>query len=138
VNVKIIEIDPDRRRLSLSLRRVEPGEAVKTIDVSMPGSTVSSVPVPELGSDEVFGNTPDAEEAEAAEPEGEEPEAGAADEPEGEQPEAEAAEPEPEAAEPEPEAAEPEPEAEADEAEAAEPESDAVPAEEAEPAATEE
>jgi small subunit ribosomal protein S1 len=136
VNVKIIEIDPDRRRLSLSLRRVEPGEAVKTIDVSMPGSTVSSVPVPELGSDEVFGNTPDAEEAEAAEPEGE-PEAEAA-ELEEEQPEAEAADLEPEAAEPEPEAAEPEPEVEADEAEASEPESDAVPAEEAEPAATEE
>ena len=32
VNVKIIEIDPERRRLSLSLRRVEPGEPVKTID----------------------------------------------------------------------------------------------------------
>jgi small subunit ribosomal protein S1 len=132
VNVKIIEIDPDRRRLSLSLRRVEPGEAVKTIDVSMPGSTVSSVPVPELGSDEVFGNTPDAEEAEAAEPEGEEPEAEAVE------PEPEAVEPEPEAEADEAEAVEPEPEADADEAEAAEPESDAVPAEEAEPAATEE
>ena len=31
VNVKIIEIDAERRRLSLSLRRVEPGEPVKTI-----------------------------------------------------------------------------------------------------------
>jgi small subunit ribosomal protein S1 len=139
VNVKIIEIDPDRRRLSLSLRRVEPGEAVKTIDVSMPGSTVSSVPVPELGSDEVFGNTPDTEEAEAAEPEGEEPEVAAAEpEPEAAEPEPEAAEPEPEAEADEAEAVEPEPEADADEAEAAEPESDAVPAEEAEPAATEE
>src|SRR5881394_1339063 len=37
VNVKIIEIDPDRRRLSLSLRRVEAGEPVKTIDLGTPG-----------------------------------------------------------------------------------------------------
>src|SRR5881392_710153 len=35
VNVKIIEIDPDRRRLSLSLRRVEAEEPVKTVDPSM-------------------------------------------------------------------------------------------------------
>ncbi len=59
VNVKIIEIDAERRRLSLSLRRVEPGEPVKTIDLGLPGSSVSTVPVPELGlSDEVFADTP--------------------------------------------------------------------------------
>jgi small subunit ribosomal protein S1 len=121
VNVKIIEIDPDRRRLSLSLRRVEPGEPVKTIDVSMPGSTVSSVPVPELGSDEVFGDTPDAEEA-APEVEPEQP--GEPEEPAAAAPEAESAEAEAESAEAEAETGEPEPEAE--------------PAEEAEPAATEE
>src|ERR671936_1001442 len=33
VNVKIVEIDPDRRRLSLSLRRVEPSDPVKKIDL---------------------------------------------------------------------------------------------------------
>src|SRR5690242_17623917 len=55
VRVKIIEIDPDRRRLSLSLRRVEAGEPVKTIDLGVPGA--SPAPVPELGSDEVFGDT---------------------------------------------------------------------------------
>jgi len=56
VNVKIIEIDAERRRLSLSLRRVEPGEPVKTIDLGLAGASVSTVPVPELGSDEVFAD----------------------------------------------------------------------------------
>src|SRR2546421_4228450 len=37
VNVKVIEIDPDRRRLSLSLKRVEAGESVKRIE--MDGTT---------------------------------------------------------------------------------------------------
>src|SRR3954463_1314740 len=37
VNVKIVEIDPERRRLSLSLRRVEPDEPVKAIDMGTPG-----------------------------------------------------------------------------------------------------
>ncbi|MGG7377339.1 S1 RNA-binding domain-containing protein, partial [Escherichia coli] len=32
VNVKVIEIDPERRRLSLSLKRVEAGESVKRIE----------------------------------------------------------------------------------------------------------
>jgi small subunit ribosomal protein S1 len=54
VNVKIIEIDADRRRLSLSLKRVQPGEDVKTIDLSAPAPASE---VPELGlSDEVFGD----------------------------------------------------------------------------------
>ena len=92
VNVKIVEIDPERRRLSLSLRRVEPDEPVKHIDMGTPGPAAEPA-VPELGlSEEVFADTP-------AEPE---PEAEAEPEPE---PEA-AAEPEEEAAsEPEPEAA---------------------------------
>ena len=38
VNVKIVEIDPERRRLSLSLRRVEPDEPVKAIDMGSPGT----------------------------------------------------------------------------------------------------
>jgi small subunit ribosomal protein S1 len=139
VNVKVIEIDPDRRRLSLSLRRVEPGEPVKTIDIGMPGASVT--PVPELGSDEVFGDTP-AEADGAAEEE--QPEAAlevqespveeqaveAAAEPEPEPvPEAAAAEPEAAAEEPEAAAEEPEPEAAAEEPEpeAAEPEADEGP-----------
>src|ERR671932_206436 len=36
VNVRIIEIDADRRRLSLSLKRVEPGERAKSIDLTEP------------------------------------------------------------------------------------------------------
>jgi len=129
VNVKIIEIDPDRRRLSLSLRRVEPGESVKTIELGAPGG-VAGPAVPELGSDEVFGDAPEAE-AEAdepadaeAEPEGEAP--GPA--PEDEAPDAEAP-PEPEASgEPSADAEEPA----ADES-PAEPEAE-VPAEPAEEA----
>ena len=58
VKVKIIEIDPDRRRLSLSLRRVEPDEPVKTIDLGLPGERPQAE-VPELGlSEEVFAEAP--------------------------------------------------------------------------------
>jgi small subunit ribosomal protein S1 len=132
VNVKIVEIDPERRRLSLSLRRVEPDEPVKHIDMGTPGPAAEPA-VPELGlSEEVFADTPAEPEPEAeaeatAEPEAEAPESEPAAEPEPE-PEA-AAEPEPEpepeaAAEPEEEAAsEPEPEA-AVEADAGEGESE--------------
>jgi small subunit ribosomal protein S1 len=139
VNVKVIEIDPERRRLSLSLRRVEAGEPVKTIDIGVPGA--STAPVPELGSDEVFGDTPaeaepasedeqpeaalelhdSPDEVQAAEPEQE----AEAAEPEAE-PEATADEPEPQP-EPEPEPV-PEPAAdEAEDAESPEPEADAGP-----------
>src|SRR6478672_1431432 len=66
VKVKIIEIDPDRRRLSLSLRRVEPDDPVKTIDLGTPGGR-QEAEVPELGlSEEVFADQPQAAEAEAA------------------------------------------------------------------------
>ena len=116
VNVKVIEIDPERRRLSLSLKRVEAGEPVKRIEMDGTSTGVAE-PMPELGlSSEVFADVDP-----GAEVEGEEPTA---------EPEA-AAEPEAEAA-PEPEvetAAEPEPEA------AAEPEATAEPAEEPEPEA---
>ena len=80
VNVKIVEIDPERRRLSLSLRRVEPDDPVKTIDMGMPGPAAAPA-VPELGlSEEVFADTPTEAEAETDA----EPEAEAAAEPEAE------------------------------------------------------
>ena len=102
VKVKIIEIDPDRRRLSLSLRRVEAGDPVKTIDLGTPGER-QEAEVPELGlSEEVFADQPQAAEDEP-EPVADEPEAVAA---------------EPEAVVDEPEAAEAEPEAGDSEAEA--------------------
>jgi len=129
VNVKIVEIDPERRRLSLSLRRVEPDEPVKHIDMGTPGPAAEPA-VPELGlSEEVFADTPAEPEPEAeaeavAEPEAEAPES----EPEPEPAPEAAAEPEPEAAaEPEPEP-EPEPEAvaEPEEEAASEPEPEAA------------
>src|SRR4029078_13186406 len=58
VNVKIAEIDRERRRLSLSLRRVEPDEPVKHIDMGTPGPAAEPA-VPELGlSEEGFADTP--------------------------------------------------------------------------------
>ena len=93
VNVKIVEIDPERRRLSLSLRRVEPDDPVKTIDMGMPGPAAAPA-VPELGlSEEVFADTPTEAEAETDA----EPEAEAAAEPEAEVEVEAAAEPEAEA-----------------------------------------
>jgi small subunit ribosomal protein S1 len=132
VNVKVIEIDPERRRLSLSLKRVEVGDTVKRIE--MDGTTTAlAESVPELGlSSEVFADVEGQPVAEDDEPETLEPvvEADAIVEAD--------LDPEPEAAaeadtEPEPEpAAEPEPEAavepESEDA-AAEPESE-QPAEE--------
>ncbi len=111
VQAKIIEVDPERRRLSLSLKRVE-GE----------GPT----PASELGlSDEVFGEgTAPPEEAPL------EAEASAVAEPEA-APEPEAAA-EPEAPQPEPEAA---PEASAEPEAAPEPEASAEPEAPAEPEA---
>ena len=127
VNVKIVEIDPERRRLSLSLRRVEPDEPVKQIDMGAPGPAAAPE-VPDLAlSEEVFADTPAEPEPEAAvepeaEPEAVEPEAAA-------EPEAHATEPEAEAdAEPEAEA---EPEADAEPEEAVEPEAEPEPEPEA-------
>jgi small subunit ribosomal protein S1 len=119
VKVKILEIDTERRRLSLSVKRVE-GQILPR--QSLGPQAVAEGPgdlddLPELGlSEDVFAGTPEAgvaaePEAEAevaAEPEAAEPEAEVAAEPEAaaEVAEAEvAAEPEAEAAAPEPEAA---------------------------------
>jgi small subunit ribosomal protein S1 len=74
VIVKIIEIDADRRRVSLSLRRIEPGEQARTITLDDAGSRPAE---PELRlSEEVFADTPAA--AEEAEPSGAEAEPEAA------------------------------------------------------------
>jgi small subunit ribosomal protein S1 len=52
VNVKIIEVDADRRRLSLSLKRIEEGETVRP----KPGETA---PPPQLDlSEDVFAESP--------------------------------------------------------------------------------
>jgi small subunit ribosomal protein S1 len=114
VRAKIIEMDAERRRLSLSLKRVEEGEDVR------PGLSATSLGL----SEEVFSEIPEGEggegelraEAEAAA----ESESESEPEPEPEPEAAAESEPEPEAAaesEPEPEAAaerEPEPELEAE------------------------
>jgi small subunit ribosomal protein S1 len=121
VNVKVIEIDAERRRLSLSLKRVEPGETVKRIEMDGTTTAVSDQPVPELGlSSEVFADADRTEQPVDGEPEA------AASEPE---PAEEAAEPAAEA-EPTEEPAEPAAEAEPAE-EPAEPAAEAEPAEEA-------
>jgi len=102
VSAKIIEVDAERRRLSLSLKRVEGGGVTQRADDSEP---VEGTPNLEL-SEEVF-------------PEGGEPVA-----------DAEQIEPEAEASEPEAEASELEAEASELEAEASEPVAEAEAAEE--------
>jgi small subunit ribosomal protein S1 len=135
VNVKVIEIDAERRRLSLSLKRVEAGETVKRIEMSGTTTAIAEQPVPNLGlSEEVFADV----EAEPADASDEPAEAGdAAPELTAEPAVEPDVEPEPEAAadaEPEPEAAdEPEPEPEAAAEPDAEPEPDAAPPADAEP-----
>jgi small subunit ribosomal protein S1 len=63
VNVKIIEVDAERRRLSLSLKRIEDGETVRP----KPGETA---PPPQLDlSEDVFAESPAAEVPEAGAPE---------------------------------------------------------------------
>jgi small subunit ribosomal protein S1 len=147
VKVKILEIDSERRRLSLSIKRVEdqvlPRRELPPVAEGEDEGAGDLENMPELGlSEDVFAAAaaPEAEtvaepEAEtAAEPEAEtvaEPEAETAAEPEAEtaaEPEAEAPAAEPEAetaAEPEAEARAAEPEAET----AAEPEAEAPAAE---------
>jgi small subunit ribosomal protein S1 len=89
VRAKIIEMDAERRRLSLSLKRVEDGESTR------PG--IGEAAAPDLGlSEEVFAEPAPAEAFEAEES----PEA--PETPEAPQAEAEAAEPAPEAAGDEP------------------------------------
>jgi small subunit ribosomal protein S1 len=113
VRVKILEIDSERRRLSLSIKRVE-GQILPVRPIVPPenGDTADLDNVPELGlSEDVFAGDDevavavDEPEAETGEPEAFEPQA--AVEPEAVEPEAV----EPEAVEPEavePEAVEPE------------------------------
>jgi len=146
VKVKILEIDSERRRLSLSVKRVEgqvlepkvlpPEELAAPVDdgdAEEPEAGAGDLDdLPELGlSEEVFADaaaTPEAgTEADTAVAD-EEPEAAVAEpEPEAAAPEAEpeaaAPEAEPEAAEPEA-VADPEPEAAAPEAAEAQPEAD--------------
>jgi len=132
--VKVIEIDPERRRLSLSIKRVEEGETARRLQLE-DGTTVAppaEEPVPDLGlSEEVFAQA-DAEAA--AEPVVDEP--AAVEEPVAEEPAAEEtaadAEEEPAAeAEEDVPADEPAEEPAADEAPASEPD-------ESEPSPTEE
>jgi len=116
VNVKIIEVDAERRRLSLSLKRIEEGELAQPL----PEGAEPLRPQIDL-SEEVFAEEP----AEPAEPETQELEATAEEpaEPEAQELEATAEEPaEPEAQELEATAAETaEPETQEPEAMAAEP-----------------
>jgi len=143
VKVKILEIDSERRRLSLSIKRVE-GQVLplrQPEGESAGEETGGFEDVPELGlSEDVFagdGVVTEEPQAEAVAPEVEaaavEPEAPAA-EPEAPaaEPEAPAAEPEAPAAEPEAPAADAEPEAPAADAE---PEASAADAEPEAPAA---
>jgi small subunit ribosomal protein S1 len=130
--VKVIEIDPERRRLSLSIKRVGEGETGRRLRLDDgPGGAPAEEPVPDLGlSDEVFAQA-DAEAAAAPVAEEEPAEAAPELTDEPAEPEA-AAEPEPEP-EPEP-AAEPEPEPEPEAEAAEEPAADAEPAEASEAA----
>jgi small subunit ribosomal protein S1 len=133
VNVKVIEIDAERRRLSLSLKRVETGETVKRIEMDGTTTAIAEQHVPDLGlSSEVFADVEQAPEEPADEPhEAGEPEPAVAEAPE---PEAEVeAEPEPAAVEvePEPAAVEVEPEPEAISDPEPEPEPEAAPEPEA-------
>jgi small subunit ribosomal protein S1 len=121
VNVKVIEIDADRRRLSLSLKRVEEGEAVQpradgaplaaNLDLSedvfgdQPAAVVEDVEVTDEAAiaEGSLEAVPEVEEPPAEEPAAEEPaaEEPAAEEPAAEEPAAEAeSEPEPAAEEP--------------------------------------
>ncbi|HYW29723.1 MAG TPA: 30S ribosomal protein S1 [Gaiellales bacterium] len=132
VNVKVIEIDAERRRLSLSLKRVEPGETVKRIEMDGTSTAVADHPVPELGlSSEVFADAEHAPEEPADEAEAEETVAEPAPVDAAAEPEATAEEPEASAEEPEASAEEPEAEQPEAEADAAEPEAAEAPAEDA-------
>jgi small subunit ribosomal protein S1 len=147
VKVKILEIETERRRLSLSVKRVEgqilPRQSVGPQAVPEGAGDLDDLPDLALSEDVFAGGAagPRVEAPEADAPDAEAPEAEAAA-PEAEAaaeaaaPEAEAAAPEPEAAAPEAEAAAPEAEAAAPEAEAAAPEAEAA-APEAEAAAPE-
>jgi small subunit ribosomal protein S1 len=103
VNVKIIEVDAERRRLSLSLKRVDEGDDVQPRADGQPLETPAPTPAPQIDlSEDVF---PEGEAASGAEDE-DSPEPAAEAAPEIDEPAAEAA---PEISEPEaPEIGEPE------------------------------
>jgi small subunit ribosomal protein S1 len=128
VKVKILEIDSERRRLSLSVKRVE-GQELPIRSIEGDAGDLDDMPELDL-SEDVFTAPPEPE-AEAEAPDAEAPEAEApdAEAPEAEAPEAEAPEAEaPEAEAPEAEAPEAEaPEAEAPEAEVEAPEAEPEP-----------
>ena len=64
VNVKIIEVDADRRRLSLSLKRVEEDDEVQPRADGQPLETPSPTPAPQIDlSDDVFAEERTGEEA---------------------------------------------------------------------------
>jgi small subunit ribosomal protein S1 len=124
VNVLILEIDGERRRLSLSLKRVE--EDAVPVPRADGAESVHATPDLKL-SEEAFpaGGAVAAPEEEAAEETAETEDEGPADEAEAEETEPVAEETEPVAEEPEPEAVDAEPAAEADaEAPADEPEAE--------------
>ena len=118
VQVKIIEMDAERRRLSLSLKRVEESEA---------GQPRAEDAPPLALSEEVFSEESSAPVLEAEEPGGADEPTAEADEPvvDAEEPAAEADEPAVEAEEPAAEAEEPAVEAEEPAAEAEEPAAEA-------------
>ncbi len=131
VKVKILEIDEERRRLSLSLKRVE-GQVLERREVPPSDDDEETGAVPDLGlSEEVFAPEGDAAEAvetaDATEPVAEEPVAAVEPGGEAEEPVALAAEP---VAGPE----EPVAEAEAPVAEAEEPPAEEEPPSEPDPA----
>ncbi len=65
VNVKIIEVDADRRRLSLSLKRVDEGDDVQPRADGQPLETPAPTPAPQIDlSDEVFADEPQSPDAE--------------------------------------------------------------------------
>jgi small subunit ribosomal protein S1 len=111
VKVKILEIDSERRRLSLSIKRVEGQVLPRREAGAMPAGDAGDMDdMPELGlSEDVFAEAPEAEVAEAPVDEvAEEPVAEVAEEPVAKEPEAEVAD-EPVAEEPAAEEPEPEP-----------------------------
>jgi small subunit ribosomal protein S1 len=71
VNVKIIEVDAERRRLSLSLKRVDEGDDVQPRADGQPLETPAPTPAPQIDlSEDVFpeGETEPAAEEDPSEP----------------------------------------------------------------------
>jgi small subunit ribosomal protein S1 len=91
VNVKIIEVDADRRRLSLSLKRVDEGDDVQPRADGQPLETPAPTPAPQIDlSEDVFpeGEAEPTAEEDSAEDDSSEPVAEAEAAPETGEPEA--------------------------------------------------